>query len=58
MTWTLDVLGDAGGGAGAWRLLRSTSEHAADGYSAQTMELWDEGGRILCVGRQTVALFA
>ncbi len=55
MTWTLDVLeaGDPGG----WRLLRSLSEHAGDGYSAQSMALWDEVGALVAVGRQVVALF-
>jgi acyl-CoA thioesterase len=58
MTWALDLLSAPDDGAGAWRLLRSASEHAADGYSVQAMMLWDERGRPLCLGRQTVALFA
>ena len=42
----------------AWYLLRSASVHAADGYSVQTMQIWDERGRMLLRGRQCVAVFA
>ncbi len=56
MTWSVDLLNqpqDAGG----WRLLESSSEHAADGYSMQRMMMWDETGAPLAIGRQTVAIF-
>ncbi len=57
MTWTLDLIGDPGGDPGAWMLLRSASEQAGHGYSAQAMTLWDEHRRPLAVARQMVALF-
>jgi acyl-CoA thioesterase len=43
--------------AGAWYLCRATSESTADGYSRQSMDLFDTSGRRLLAGRQTVAIF-
>jgi acyl-CoA thioesterase len=40
-----------------WHLLRSTSEQAADGYSLQSMSVWDAQGKRIAAGRQAVALF-
>lgn len=57
MTWTVDLLTQPKRADG-WFLLRSSSEHAGDGYSMQTMMLWDESGAPLAVGRQAVAIFA
>ena len=55
MTWMIDIVRQAQ--AEDWRLLRSLSESASDGYSQQAMEVYDADGRRLAVGRQTVALF-
>lgn len=41
----------------AWYLCRATAESTADGYSRQAMEVWDDAGRRLLAGRQTVAIF-
>jgi acyl-CoA thioesterase len=43
--------------AGAWYLCRATSESTADGYSRQSMDLFNAAGRRLLAGRQTVAIF-
>lgn len=40
-----------------WHLLRSTSEQIRNGYSTQTMDLWDASGRHLAAGRQLIAIF-
>lgn len=42
---------------GAWYLASAISESTADGYSRQSMSLWDETGRRVLAGRQTVAIF-
>ncbi|QUT07809.1 thioesterase family protein [Sphingobium phenoxybenzoativorans] len=55
MTWGLDVLATSSNNG--WKLLQSTSEWAADGYSSQAMTLWDSEGTALAVGRQLIALF-
>jgi acyl-CoA thioesterase len=55
-TWTLDLFHPTP--TGDWRLLRSVSEQAGEGYSLQAMSLWDADGRRLAVGRQMVAIYA
>lgn len=55
MTWNLDLAAPAV--SGEWFLLRSTSQWGRDGYSFQTMDLWDEQGEWVMSGNQTVALF-
>lgn len=57
MTWSVDLLAQPQSAAG-WRLLRSSSDHAGEGYSMQQMMLWDENGAPLAIGRQAVAIFA
>lgn len=55
MTWTLDIAQAAT--AGEWFLLRSTSQRASDGYSFQTMEIWNEQRKLILSGSQSVAFF-
>jgi len=57
MTWTVDLTRQPERADG-WYLLHSASDHAADGYSMQSMVLWDNAGAALAVGRQCVAIFA
>ena len=56
VNWSFDLVAPVV--PGDWFLLRSTSEHAADGYSAQAMQVWDADGRLVMLGRQSVAVFA
>lgn len=56
MTWSVDIM-TTPTRADGWKLLDSSSEHAADGYSMQRMAVWDEDGAPLAVGRQAVAIF-
>lgn len=56
MTWMIDLFQPIA--RAGWYLLRSRSEQAAAGYSLQAMEVWDDAGRRVAVGRQVVALFA
>lgn len=56
MTWSVDVMAPPSDSDG-WFLLSSSSEHTADGYSMQSMMMWDEHGAPLAVGRQAVAIF-
>lgn len=55
VNWSFDVATEP---QGDWFLLRSFSEQAAHGYSIQVMDAWDESGKRVLTGRQTVALFA
>lgn len=55
MTWNLDLAAPAS--VGDWFLLRSTSQRGRDGYSFQTMDMWNERGELVLSGSQTVAIF-
>jgi acyl-CoA thioesterase len=56
MAWTLDFPQEVQSGD-TWHLMRSTSRRAGDGYSYQSMEIWDEAGRLVLTGSQSVAIF-
>lgn len=56
MTWSLDIAKPVR--ADGWYLMRSGSQRAREGYSYQTMEIWDEESQLVLSGSQTVALFA
>jgi hypothetical protein len=57
MTWSIDVLTDQISSSRGWWLARSSAETAQNGYSAQSMTVWGEGGRPTMAARQTVAVF-
>jgi len=57
MTWSIDVLVDAFGGTG-WYLMHVVADTVADGYSSQSMTMWDADGRPVMAARQTVAIYA
>jgi len=56
MVWTFDLPHPVQ--KNEWYLLRSASRYASDGYSFQTMQIWDEQHRLVLSGSQTVAVFA
>ena len=58
MTWMADILSEDISTEEGWYLLESIPEHAADGYSAQSMTIWSSDGRCLVKGRQMVTVFA
>lgn len=61
MTWAIDFHrppGEALGETDAWRLLWSSSESTAEGYSMQNMRVYGLSGEVLASGRQLVAIFA
>jgi len=55
MNWNLDLAAPAS--LGDWFLLRSISQRGRDGYSFQTMDMWNEHGDLVLSGNQTVAIF-
>ena len=55
MSWSLDLPEPAI--PGEWFLLRSASQQAKNGYSFQTMNIWNEAGKLVLSGSQTVAIF-
>jgi acyl-CoA thioesterase len=56
MNWSIDF-DRLPSDAGAWVLLQSVSESAADGYSRQAMRAWNADGSRLLAAMQTVAIF-
>ncbi len=56
MSWQIDIVHQPGSMDG-WHLMRSCAEGAGEGYSPQEMQLWDEEGRCLAAGRQSIAIF-
>lgn len=57
MTWSIDVLVDHFDGTG-WYLMHVVGDAVADGYSSQSMTMWDAAGRPVMAARQTVAIYA
>ena len=54
--WSMEFLADSYANRG-WHLLRTQAEHVGEGYSSQHMNVWDETGRPLMVGRQLVTIY-
>lgn len=61
MTWMVNFLSDNSSQSleteQGWWLLRSSAEHAKDGYSSQDMQIWNSKGELIITGRQNVAVF-
>lgn len=55
-TWSMEFLTERYANR-SWHLLRTQAEHVGDGYSSQYMNVWDEAGRPLMVGRQLVTIY-
>ena len=55
-TWAMEFLTDTYANRG-WHLLRTQAEFVGEGYSSQHMNVWDEAGRPLMVGRQLVTIY-
>jgi len=57
MTWSLDILSDAPATDDGWWLVQSRAEAASQGYSPQTMMVWNAKGEAVIAARQNVAIF-
>jgi acyl-CoA thioesterase len=57
VTWSMDILSDAPSTTDGWWLVRSTAETAHQGYSTQTMAIWNADGEPVIAARQNVAIF-
>lgn len=58
MTWTVHLCTDVLPQPDEWLLLDSTATHTGDGYSHQSMTMWNAAGQPIVTGSQTVAVFA
>jgi acyl-CoA thioesterase len=57
MTWTIDLLTDRVETHDGWWLVRAAAENTVDGYSSQTMTIWNASGKAIAVARQNIAIF-
>lgn len=58
MTWSFDLFDPGHADGSGWLLLHSRDDGVGEGYAGQDMGMWDEAGRPLMRGRQSVAIFA
>ena len=58
MTWMVELLAEHPRQDDGWRLVDVQADTIADGYSSQSLAIWDRAGRPLLVSRQSVAVFA
>lgn len=57
ITWALTVLGDVPATREGWWLLETASNHMADGFSSETLRMWNSEGVEVMRGLQSVAVF-
>lgn len=57
MTWAIDFLTDDPISASGWYLVESRADATAQGYSSQTMTIWNDQRQPVLAMRQTVAIF-
>jgi acyl-CoA thioesterase len=57
MTWSMDLLSGAPATKDGWWLVKSRAEAARNGYSSQTMTVWNTNGEAVIAARQNVAIF-
>lgn len=57
ITWALTILGDVPETREGWWLLETSSNHMADGFSSETLRLWNSEGVEVMHGLQSVAVF-
>jgi acyl-CoA thioesterase len=57
INWSLTVLGSDFATRDGWWLLETASNHMADGFSSETLRLWNTDGVEVMRGLQSVAIF-
>lgn len=57
MTWMAEFLTDTIETEDRWFLARHIAQTARDGYSSQSMTIWNRAGKPVMIGRQSIAVF-
>lgn len=57
ITWALTILGEVPPTRDGWWLLETRSNHMANGFSSETLRLWNSEGVEVMYGLQSVAVF-
>jgi hypothetical protein len=57
INWSMTLLGEAAPTRDGWWLVETASNYAGDGFSSETMRLWNADGVEVMHGLQSVAIF-
>ncbi len=57
MTWSIDLLAEQAESRNGWWLVSSSADKVMDGYSSQSMIVWNADGNPVAVSRQNIAIF-
>ncbi|OYZ40086.1 MAG: hypothetical protein B7Y31_07080 [Novosphingobium sp. 16-62-11] len=57
INWSFTLLGDAPQTRDGWWLLETASNHLAEGFSSETLRMWNADGVQVMHGLQSVAIF-
>ena len=57
INWSMTLLGEAKPTREGWWLVETASNYAGDGFSSETLRLWDADGAEVMRGLQSVAIF-
>ncbi|WP_370073234.1 hypothetical protein [Novosphingobium sp. THN1] len=57
INWAFTLLGDAPDTRDGWWLLETASNHMSDGFSSETLRMWNADGVQVMHGLQSVAIF-
>lgn len=57
INWSFTLLGDTPATRDGWWLLETASNHMADGFSSETLRMWNTDGVEVMRGLQSVAIF-
>ncbi len=57
LTWQINILEPAPTSRDGWWLLGAETDSARNGYSSQTMRMWNSDGTLVAEGTQSVAFF-
>jgi len=57
INWAFTLLGDPAPSRDGWYLLETASNHMADGFSSETLTMWNADGVEVMRGLQSVAIF-
>ncbi|MDB4512315.1 thioesterase family protein, partial [Arenicella sp.] len=57
MTWMLNFLNDEPYSKDGWWQVHSNAQNAKDGYSSESIRIWNSDGELSVIGQQNVTIF-
>ncbi len=58
MTWMVELLAEHPLADDGWRLVDVCADTIVDGYSSESLQIWNRAGVPLLISRQSIAVFA